>query len=185
MKALEEQALCPAQRLYLARRYGIQEWIPIAIRALLLSSLVEYTAEDHRNLGFDIFNRLIIGMETISKVRRQLSAVPLYPSNLDEAPHCSDPSICKSIWADHWFKDIVIRLIIPPVPYFPLSKTILALRSIDHKGMHINCKDYVLEWMEKLCPGLEKEEKAIRQVISDIENDNYVNGVTTQHPLDA
>jgi len=173
VKELEGHNLRPAHKLYLARRYGIPAWIPMVVRVLLRTSFDSYTHDDHVNMGFDTFARIAIGKEVISHIRRKLAFVPPYPHSLDEAPHCTDPESCKRVWAEHWAMEMIPH-IHHPVVHFPLSKCLDTLRAMNHKGMHMVCKTYILDWMEMSCPGLEKEEKAIRQVIKDIQDDTYM-----------
>ncbi|KAF4621490.1 hypothetical protein D9613_001243 [Agrocybe pediades] len=169
------KALRPAHKIYLARRYGIVEWIPIPVRILLRTPLDCYTEEDHKHLGFSTVNLLAIAKEKIANIRRQLAHHTPYPSlrALEKAPHCSHQATCKKAWVDCWEKELS-RQIHHPSEHFPLSRSIDTLRGMKHSGMHAECKKFVLNWMEKTCVGHTKEDRFIREVITAVEQEEYI-----------
>jgi len=173
--ALDNHTLRCVHRIYLARRYGIPKWIPVAVRILLRLSLDDLTEEDLNHLGYLAFSKLAIGKESIMHIHRQPHFAP-YPSD-DDAPHCSNPAKCKRAWLRVWVRDIS-RRIHHPSSHMSVSSILDTLRSIKHLGMHDECKRLIVNQVEEHCPGLAKEDKAIRQMVTLIQEEAFINIIT-------
>lgn len=97
--------LPPAERLYLALRYEVHQWIRPAILSLLHTSLdklprnhvVEWLLAHNANAYF----ALVEGSTAISNHRRDLYAAPYTPKH---APGCRNGTMCAAMWADLWSK---------------------------------------------------------------------------------
>jgi len=165
---LHKLNLKSSHRIYLALRYGIPQWVPMATRVLLRLSFDDLNAEDLNHLGYNVFEKIAKGKESVLQIRRSLAFYPPYPK-VDDAPHCTHQERCKKTWFEVWGKEI-FRLIHHPSNYLPLSSILITLKSVKHDGMHKTCKSFVISWMEESCPGLQKEERAICQTVSSIQD---------------
>jgi hypothetical protein len=162
-----EFCLDPAHRLHLARRYDLLDWIPAAIRSLLLIPLANYSLADKQHLGFELYEVIAVAKEAIEVERKRLGVYPPYPKNLDNAPFCEEHNICTKVWVDRWFLVILKRLhhISDPLP---ISSVVEALQEVDHKGMKPSCKAHIIKWL-KTSDHLRKEEGIIQAAIDSVQ----------------
>ncbi|KAF9547186.1 hypothetical protein CPC08DRAFT_769506 [Agrocybe pediades] len=177
VNALSQLSLRSAHKIYLAKRYGVPQWIPVAVRLLLLLPLDEYTEDDYHHLGYASFTEIAKGKEMVARTRIRCGFVAPYPTGsaaLDGAPYCPTPESCKRIWFESWGKDMMRRILNPKTP-LRLSHVPETLRSMSHSGMHTTCKAYLINWMETSPTGFDMEEKEIVKVITAIMEGAMVN----------
>lgn len=172
-----EQLLLPqfnlhaAQRLYIARRYGLLHWISSPVRELLASPLDRYTQDDSENeLGFDLYVIIATAKESIATVRKRLGNHPPFPQNFDDGPFCVhiQHETCKRVWAEKWFFQVVRRIHHPTNP-IALSLVPQTLEEMEHRGMNSECKKFLITWL-KQSSHIQKEEDLIKETIDKVCN---------------
>ena len=168
INSLNKYSMRSAYKIHLVCRYGIPEWIAVPVRVLLRLPLKDLTEDDYNHLGYDVFSKLALGKENIQAMRRKLAFFAPYP-NTDDAPHCSNPERCKKAWYRAWGLDL-FRLIHHPSDHLSFCDVIFTLRNMKDSNMHPECRNFVIDWVEESCPGLQKEEHVIRQVVASIQD---------------
>jgi len=155
-----------AHRLYLAYQYSLLAWIPVAVRVLLSTHLMDYSEVDKEHLGFNLYEIIATTKESIETERKRLGVHPPYPKNFDDGPFCDNHGQCMKIWIEKWYTIILCRIhnILQPLPISSIADT---LEEIDHKGMQQSWKDYILSWL-KGSNHLGKEEELIQNAIDTV-----------------
>ena len=160
--------LQPAHRLYLARRYGLVDWIPAAVRVLLSTPLERY--HDGVEIPFDVELYMLIAKakESIALERRRVGNFPPFPKDFDNGPFCDQHSQCKKVWTEKWFF-IISRQIHQITEPLALSHIPVALDKIDYRGMNPDCQKSILDWLkEGGAFQLQKEEQLIQGAINAV-----------------
>lgn len=169
--------LHPAHRLHLARQYGLRDlnWINVPIRMLLGSPLERYTNEDitsqqltQNHLDFNLYMIIATCKESIATARKVLANHPPFPTDSDNTPFCLQHATCKKVWIEKWFF-VLGRKIHHPTENFPLISIPDELKNMEHRGMSPDCKNHVLEWIDRtflylIC----KEEDLIQETIATV-----------------
>lgn len=101
--------------------------------------------------------------------RLRLGNHPPFPRHFDDGPFCAAEQhiACKRIWSERWFF-IIGRKIHDTVDPLPLLKVPDALEAIEHRGMNLGCKNYILAWLRGGCEQLRTEETIIRATVNQI-----------------
>jgi len=158
--------LHPVHCLCLARKYGLQDWIKIPIRMLLGDPLECYTEANQDNLDFQLYMLIATTKESIAKAQKVLTHHPPFPADADNTPFCPQHATCKKVWIEKWFLTLG-RRIHHPSEDFPLILIPEALKNMDHRGMNLECKKYILEWMDAtLLYLIRKEEDLIQEAVA-------------------
>lgn len=176
--------LSPCHLLNLAGRYGLTEWVNGAVTTLLTTQLrvssiyviddlfskllkQTLTSTDKRLLGFELYSIIACAKESISHERQRLGNHPPFPRNFDDGPYCSPTQhmACKRIWTEKWFLMIVRRIHgLDPLPLIEIPD---ALEAMEHKGMNIGCKNFILTWL-RASDHIRREEVIIGETVSCI-----------------
>lgn len=159
-----------AQRLYLARQYGLLHWIPSPVRELLASPFEQYTQEIENKLGFDLYVIIATAKESIATERKRLGNYPPFPQNFDDGPFCIhvQHETCKRVWSEKWFCQVVRRIHHPTNP-IALSLVPQTLEEMEHRGMNPECKKFLITWL-KQSSHIQKEEDLIKEAIDKVRN---------------
>ena len=158
--------LHPVHRLRLAQKYGLQDWIEIPIWMLLGAPLERYTEANQDNLDFQLYMLIATTKESIAKAWKVLAHHPPFPADADNTPFCPQHATCKKVWIEKWFLTLG-RRIHHPSEDFPLILIPEALKNMDHRGMNLECKKYILEWMDAtLLYLIRKEEDLIQEAVA-------------------
>jgi hypothetical protein len=168
-KELLKFDLHPAHRLHLARQYGLLNvnWINIPVRMLLGSPLERYKNEDDtNNLDFRLYMLIATAKESIATARKVLANHPPFPTDSDYTPFCPQHATCKRVWIEKWFL-VLGRKIHHPTEHFALISIPEELKNMEHRGMNSDCKNHVLEWIDRTFLYLiRKEEDLIQETIA-------------------
>lgn len=167
VEQLHQRNLPAAQRLQLARTYGIDHWLDAAIRDLLLIPL-KITIRDHMpQIGIETLGALACAKEAITDNQRKVSVSLIYPKSFDDAPYCSTPEKCKETWFVVWIREIC-RLVHSHIKYVPLADVMDHFRTLPFGGMHTHCKNFVIDSLCTSNAGLALEEQLIQDAIREI-----------------
>lgn len=122
---------------------------------------------ERKYLGFNLYTIIACAKESISQERQRLGNHAPFPRNFDDGPFCTAPqhAACKRVWTEKWFLIMVCR--IHAVDPLPLSDVPDALEAMDHKGMNLGCKGFILSWL-RASDHIRREEKIIAETISDV-----------------
>ena len=167
---LPQFKLHPAQRLYIARRYGLLNWISSPIRELLASSFEKYAQDSENQLGFNLYVIIATAKESIATERKRLGNHSPFPQNFDDGPFCigAQHETCKRVWAEKWFFQVVRRIHHPTTP-IALSMVPQLLEEMEHRGMNPECKEFLITWL-KQSSHIQKEEDLIEETIDKVRN---------------
>src|SRR5271169_102392 len=163
---LLEFNLHPAHRLRLASRYHLAGWISHVVRDLLQLPLPDYTTEDIEHIGVNIFIIIATAKEKISIERKRFTNYVPFPKNSENAPFCLQHTTCKKVWYEVWFT-VIVRRIHSVTDYIPLVNLPAELQSTDHNGINLECKRFIIEWIQD-SPHLQVEERIITNTVDSI-----------------
>jgi hypothetical protein len=146
-----EQCNIPAtERLQLAKYYEMRVWVAPAVRELLRTPLNSLSNGDLDHMNIRLYSIIAKAKEAIEKQRKLIAACPpsLPKDSQDfQTAWCASHAICAKVWADMWWK-VVARSILHPLKPLEIHTIVEFLRSIEHRGMSLPCKEDMLRRLQ-------------------------------------
>ena len=148
---LEQLKIPATERIQLAKQYEIRDWVAPAVQELLETPLNDLSNNDLDQINMRLYSIIAKAKEAMERQRKIITAVP--PS-LPKDSHdfqtawCTSHATCGKVWAETWWR-VVARSILHPLDPLDLNKIIDFLKSTDHRGMSIDCKEDILGWLQR------------------------------------
>ncbi|KAG8923026.1 hypothetical protein FRC02_011449 [Tulasnella sp. 418] len=105
IRALEdipESVLRPARKLYLARRYHINEWLAPALRKIISMKAKDLSPEDIANLDADAHQTYLTITQTKEKIQEWQASLLFSTPPLQHRPQCHENAVCEATWTIQW-----------------------------------------------------------------------------------
>lgn len=147
-----EQIKIPAtERINLAKQYEIRDWVAPAVQDLLKTPLNDLSNSELDQISARLYCIIAKAKEAMERQRKIIAA---FPPSLPKDSHdfqtawCASHTTCSKVWADTWWR-VVARSILHPLDPLDLNTIVDFLKSIDHRGMSIDCKGDMIAWLER------------------------------------
>ncbi len=148
---LEQLEIPATERIKLAKQYEIRDWVAPALKELLKSPLNNLSNDDLNHINVRIYCIIAKAKEAMERQRKIIAA---YPPSLPKDSHdfqtawCASHVTCGKVWTDTWWR-VVARSILHPLDPLDLNKVVDFLKTVDHRGMSTNCKEDMLNWLQR------------------------------------
>jgi len=147
---LERLEISATEKIKLAKQYEIRDWVAPAVQELLRLPLNGLTNDDLNHINLRVYSIIAKAKEASERQRKIIAAFP--PGLPKDSPDfqiawCPSHVTCSKVWADTWWR-VVARSILHPLDPLDLNKVVDFLKTIDHRGMSIGCKEDMLRWLQ-------------------------------------
>lgn len=137
----ERRDLNPAQKMHLARKYDIDEWIGPTFQELMKKGIHNMTMEDMELMGSDTF--LILSQTTKNIDDMRLYVAYCCPA-VQEAPGCTTHAACVKDWQESWWNGFCKHLL-HPEKILSGHNAIHKIESAKFHQMSEDCLDLTVE----------------------------------------
>ncbi|KAJ7457472.1 hypothetical protein FB451DRAFT_1509776 [Mycena latifolia] len=141
IKTLQDMVLPPSQRLELAGKYNINDWVDPAVREIFDHKVADITNADICAMGWMVYSKLVKAKEKLEEETRRTAMVAPAIAK-DPSWECQNHNSCQSVWPKVWF-DKIGKKLLHPTMLMKLSQIRAEVEkeeTLKHAGLTERCR---------------------------------------------